>query len=82
MSKARRSGDLIPPDPAFRDKSYIDRYSIAFERLHAERLIDSVAFAISKRGTDEVSYPSAGFSFQHFATTLHNRVREVRSVLG
>lgn len=78
----RTQSHLVPPDPAFRDKSYVDRYSIAFERLHAERLLDSVAFAISKRGTDKVSYPSPGFSFQHFATTLHNRVREVRSVLG
>ena len=73
-------GSLFPPDTDFRGMSYIDRYAEAFKRLHTERLLDAVGFAVSARDTDEVEYPSAAFSFQHFATALHNRVREVRSL--
>lgn len=76
----RTAPSLFPPDEAFSNKSYAERYAIAFERLHRERLLDAVAFAVSPRDTSEVEYPSPAMSFQHFATTLHNRVREVQAL--
>lgn len=73
-------GSLFPSDADYKGMSYIDRYAEAFKRLHVERLLDAVGFAVSARDTDEIRYPSPAFSFQHFATALHNRVREVRSL--
>lgn len=81
MAPRRGGNPILPPDPAFRMASYVERYALAFERLHAERLLDAVGFAISPANTDEVTYPSKAFSFQHFATAIHNRVREVRAAM-
>lgn len=55
---------LVPADPVFTDASYTQRYVTAFSRLHQERLLDAVAFAISPRDTNEVTYPSPAMSFQ------------------
>jgi hypothetical protein len=81
MSPRRGGNPLIPADPAFHKSSYVARYALAFERLHADRLLDAVALAISPANSDQVTYPSKAFSFQHFATAIHNRVREVRAAL-
>lgn len=76
---ARRRA-LLPPDQQFHGASYAQRYAMAFERLHSERMVDAVTFALSESGSSDVKYPSPAMTFQHFATTLHNRVREVRSL--
>lgn len=76
----RTSRGLLPPDPVFENASYMDRYATAFARLHHERMLDAVAFAMSPRDTNQVTYPAPALSFQHFATTLHNRAREIRSL--
>lgn len=76
----RTARGLVPPDPVFENASYVERYATAFVRLHQERLLDAVTFAKSPRGTNQVTYPAPALSFQHFATTLYNRVREVRSL--
>lgn len=80
-SPVRTRSSIKQPDPAFKGKSYIERYAMTFERLHQERLLDAVTYAVAPKGSDRVTYPSAALSFQHFAVALHNRIREVRTVL-
>ncbi|MEX0952768.1 MAG: PaeR7I family type II restriction endonuclease [Nitriliruptoraceae bacterium] len=76
----RTGRGLLPADSMFEGASYMQRYAAAFTRLHQERMLDAVTFAMSPRDSAQVSYPSSALSFQHFATTLHNRVREIRSL--
>jgi hypothetical protein len=76
----RSRQSLFPPDGVFSGMSYVERYAMTFERLYQERLVDAVAYAVSPKNTDFIDYPSVSLSFQHFATLLHNRVREVRSL--
>jgi hypothetical protein len=44
-----RGRPLYAPDPAFDDSSYIDRYSVLFERLVRERLYDAACLISTVR---------------------------------
>lgn len=41
---------LLPCDRAFENRSYVDRYALAFSRLYATKKLDAYCFAHSERG--------------------------------
>ncbi|SFC91990.1 Restriction endonuclease XhoI [Thiohalospira halophila DSM 15071] len=71
---------LKAPDKSFLGKSYIERYAMAFDRMHRERLLDSVCFTASAKGGGSIEYPIPAFSFQLFAVALFNRVRQIEAL--
>lgn len=66
-------GAVWPPDPAFDQSSYADRYGIFFERMVRERLLDAACVALGDKSTGSVRFPSDALSFQAFAAAIHGR---------
>lgn len=75
----RTQPSVVRPDATFINRSYVDRYAIAFDRLYKERLLDAVVFAHAEKGSALPTYPEAAMSFGHFAVALQNRVAEYRA---
>lgn len=75
------NGDF-PPDPAFHQASYLERYRIAFERLRLEGDLDAVCLASSDHATASVGYIDQTMSFNAFAAAIHARVIETFGMLG
>lgn len=71
---------LYAPDPAFDDSSYIDRYSILFERLVRERLYDAACLISSRRGHGIYDEPMLEVSTQNLTAAIAGRVAYIRGL--
>ncbi len=72
----------FPPDTAFQELSYADRYRLAFERARGEGDLDAVCLVLSDKTTQNVTYPDSTMTFNAFAAQLHARAIAVNGMLS
>jgi Restriction endonuclease XhoI len=71
---------LLTIDPIFDGKSYVDQYAIALDRLRLEGELSATCLVTTSRDEDaRVAYPDATMTFASFATSLRNRLDEVKT---
>jgi type II restriction enzyme len=72
-----RRRPIKPIDPIFSGTNYLDRYTIAFDRLRREGDMDAVCVFYSNAASATVEYPDPTMTFNAFAAAIHGRVTEV-----
>ncbi|WP_445161430.1 PaeR7I family type II restriction endonuclease [Mycobacterium sp. Dal123C01] len=77
-----RGNPVYPTDPAFNDSSYIDRYSILFERLVREGLYDAACLISTVRGQGICEEPLREVSTQNLTAAIAGRVAYVGGLAG
>ena len=68
-----------PPDPAFADATYAQRYEIFFDRMVRERLLDAACLVLGSKVTGDASFPKEAMSFQSFAASIHGRCLQFKA---
>ncbi len=67
------------PDPVFNGSSYTDRYTIFFDRMVRERLLDAACLIMARKLDGAVRFPSETLSFQSFAAAIHGRCLQFKA---
>lgn len=75
-----RGTPIYPPDRAFNNSSYIDRYSILFDRLVRERLYDAACLITTERGQGIYAEPMQTVSTQNLTAAIAGRVAYIRGL--
>jgi hypothetical protein len=75
-----RGTPIYSPDPAFDNSSYIDRYSILFDRLVRERLYDAACLIATTKGQGIHSEPVATVSTQNLTAAIAGRVAYIKGL--
>jgi hypothetical protein len=71
---------VYSPDPVFDNSSYIDRYSILFDRLVRERLYDAACLISTARGHGIYDEPVLTVSTQNLTAAIAGRVAYIRGL--
>ncbi|MDP9404207.1 MAG: PaeR7I family type II restriction endonuclease [Actinomycetota bacterium] len=67
------------PDPVFSGSSYTDRYTIFFDRMVRERLLDAACLITARKADGAVRFPRETLSFQSFAAAIHGRCLQFKA---
>jgi type II restriction enzyme len=75
-----RGTPVYPPDPAFDDSSYINRYSILFERLVRDRLYDAACLISTVKDEGIHDEPMPEVSTRNLTAAIAGRVAYIRGL--
>jgi len=73
-------GGPFPPEPAWNEASYQDRFALSGERMLDQGIYDAVYYAASSRDDPGPREPSSSLDWQHFVAAIGARIKYLEAL--